>query len=93
MTDQTAAAGFLVASAVVFGVAVTPILRNPAPEDLSPAERDRRMAEAGAFNEWVAATLGLGLAALSIDAFGRFVEHYRTTGELMSPEEIERTYE
>jgi hypothetical protein len=83
------AAGILLASSAAFGFAMGPVFRG----ERHATDYTDEMLEAEPFKEWVSAVLAIGLAGLSVDAFGRWVSHYATTGEMMSPEDVERLYQ
>jgi hypothetical protein len=86
--NELVAAGILLASSAAFGYAMSPVFRG----ERHATEYTDAMLESEPFKEWVTAVLAIGLASLSVDAFGRWVGHYASTGEMMSPEEIERLY-
>lgn len=87
--EQLIAGAIILASAAAFGVAMAPILRG---EHRPLPTTDADLA-ADPFKEWFSFVLSWGLIGLSIDASARWVSHYSATGEMMSMEQIERSYE
>ncbi len=88
-SEQLLAGAIILASAAAFGAAMAPILRG---EHRELPHTDADLA-ADPFKEWVTFVLAWGLVGLSIDASARWVKHYAATGEMLSMEQIERSYE
>lgn len=87
--NELVAGGILLASTVAFGA----MMGKAAKGGLRHDEYTDAQLGAEPFKEWTAAVLALGLTALSIDAFGRWVNHYRRTGVMLSAEEVLTQYE
>lgn len=86
--NQLVAGGILLASTVVFGAFMGGVIKGGLrAEDYTDADLD------DPWKEWTAAVLAFGLTGLSLDAFGRWVEHYSRTGVMLSAEQILQQYE
>lgn len=88
-TPGLAASAILLLSTAVVGVMMAPVLREGLrADDYSDADLGQNP-----FNEWVAAMTTFVLVGVSMDATFRWLEHYQRTGQAMSVEELERSYE
>lgn len=80
LDQRTIAGGFLVVSALVFGVAVWPHLREPPQE----VDVEGIFAHESPFHQLVVANVALGLCAATISKTADVIEAYQQEKDVMS---------
>lgn len=82
------AAGVLIASAVVFGANIVPILKR----GVEP-ERPAKLAADDPVKDWVSFAVMWGFTVIAFDAFASYVDIYRRTGSVPTLSDIEERFQ